>query len=38
MCGKFYKEISKFGYFKKPEKARIKLELLKKLAAERLKF
>ena len=32
--GQFYKEISKFGYFKKMEKVRIKLQGLRKLAAE----
>ena len=32
--GQFYKEISKSGYFKKLEKVRMKLEWLRKLAAE----
>ena len=34
MGGQFEKEISQFGYFKKVEKVRIKIEWLKKLAVK----
>ena len=33
--GQFFKEISKFDYFKKLEKVRIKLQWLRKLAVSR---
>ena len=36
--GQFFKEMSKFGYFKKWEKIRIKLEWLRKLAEKMIKF
>ena len=34
--GQFYEDISKFGYFKKLEKVRKKLQWLRKLAVERI--